>query len=196
MKELICKSKVKKYECFEMVIMSVYCAFFQLGSMGCGMSAYWRLLWIIPIAMLADILTQCGKLVLDAQGIHAIVPIKGEVAQIPWTVICKCKLYGHRFGYPSICVMYQTPFEIRFCKELNQAGKDIPITGYGAKVVCDRDLQKMFLGLEKIEKFMQREVYGCTMNREEYSQVLKWWIAATQNVNNKSDGVQNELHPE
>ena len=196
MKELICKSKVKKYECFEMVIMSVYCAFFQLGSMGCGMSAYWRLLWIIPIAMLADILTQCGKLVLDAQGIHAIVPIKGEVAQIPWTVICKCKLYGHRFGYPSICVMYQNPFTIKFCKELNQEFKGMPLTGYGAKVVCDRDLQRMFLGLEKTEKFMQREVYGCTMNREEYSQVLKWWIAATQNVNNKSDVVQNELHPE
>ena len=180
MEQIIYKPKVKQYECLGMILMSVYCTFFQLGSMGCGMSVYWRFLWIIPIAMLVDILTQCGKLVLDAQGIHAIVPIKGEAAQIPWTVICKCKLYGHTWGYPSICVMYQNPFEIRFCKDLNHAGKCIPITGYGAKVACDRDLQKMFLGLEKPERFTQREVFGCTMTQAEYSQVLKWWIAATQ----------------
>ena len=188
MEKMIYKPKVKQYECVVMLGMSFYCTMFQIGSMGCGMSAYLRLSWIIPIAMLVDILTQRGRIVLDAQGIHAIVPIKGEVAQIPWTVICKCKLYGHPWGYPSICVMYQNSLEIRFCKELNRQGEFIiPITGYGAKVVCDRDLQKMSLGLEKPEKFIQREAFGVTMTQEEYSQVLKWWIAAAQNLDGKSD---------
>ena len=180
MDQIVYKPKIKQYECLEMIIFSFFCTVYHLGSVGCGMSFYWRLLWIIPIALLIDILTQRGKMVLDAQGIHAIVPLKGEVAQIPWKAICKCKLYGCGLGYPSVCVMYQNPFTIKFCKELNQDFDGMPLTGYGTKVVCDRDLQKMFLGLEKPEKFVQREVFGCTMTREEYSQVLKWWIAATQ----------------
>ena len=90
----------------------------------------------------------------------------------------------------------QNPFTIKFCKELNQNFDGMPLTGYGTKVVCDRDLQKMFLGLEKPEKFVQREVFGCTLNQEQYSQVLKWWIAATQNTYNEVGTEKGKSHLE
>ena len=76
MEQIICKSRDKRYEYPVLAGMAFYSAVFQIGTM----SVYWRLLWIIPIAILVDILTQCGKMVLDAQGIHAVVPIRGEVA--------------------------------------------------------------------------------------------------------------------
>ena len=180
MGKIIYKPKIKQYECLEMIIFSFFCTVYHFGSVGCGMSVYWRLLWIIPIAILVDILTQCGKMVLDAQGIHAVVPIRGEVALIPWTAICKCRFRGAARRRLPGCVLWQDPFPVKARKRFRKKSKDSPYTSCGGEVLCDREMQKIFLGLKKPETFMRREVFGCTMTREEYSQVLKWWIAATQ----------------
>lgn len=180
MEQIICKSKDKRYEYPVLAGMAFYSAVFQIGTMAGFMPVYWRLLWIIPIAILVDILTQCGKMVLDAQGIHAVVPIRGEVALIPWTAICKCRFRGAARRRLPGCVLWQDPFPVKARKRFRKKSKDSPYTSCGGEVLCDREMQKIFLGLKKPETFMRREVFGCTMTREEYSQVLKWWIAATQ----------------
>lgn len=180
MEQIVCKSRDKRYEYPVLAGMAFYCVVFHVGGLENGTAVYWRFLWIIPIAILVDILTQCGKMVLDAQGIHAVVPIKGEVTLIPWTAICKCRfLEAARKRLPG-CVLWQDPFPVKARKRFRKKSKDSPYTSCRGEVLCDRELQMMFLGLKKPETFMRREVFGCTMTREEYSQVLKWWIAATQ----------------
>ena len=106
MEQIVCKSRDKRYEYPVLAGMAFYCVVFQIGTMAGFMPVYWRFLWIIPIAMLVDILTQRGKLVLDAQGIHAVVPIRGEVALIPWTAICKCRFRGAARRRLPGCVLW------------------------------------------------------------------------------------------
>lgn len=145
MEQIVCKSRDKRYEYPVLAGMAFYSAVFQIGTMAGFMPVYWRLLWIIPIAILVDILTQCGKMVLDAQGIHAVVPIRGEVALIPWTAICKCRfLEAARRRLPG-CVLWQDPFPVKARKRFRKNRRIVRIQAAEGKSSVTGSCKRYFL---------------------------------------------------
>lgn len=149
MEQIVYKPYLRKNQVILTLLAFALCLFsvFHQGRI----QTYLIPLILLMVVELFDAITLCGTMIIDAQEIHAELPRRGEAAYIPWNAICKCKLYEGGYDDPAICVMFQNPSPIHFCKKLNTPGDVMPMNNYGVRVICDRDLQKMFLGLEKPE---------------------------------------------